>query len=118
VDGACLGGGVSFGHKWRNACGVVEALHGHGEETRGAADAAMGVVTRTSHHHQAPRPMAIESTSISAVGLFLPFLLVFGAAIAFGGRQPAQLALSALLIVFPVAILIVRARARRARPAS
>jgi hypothetical protein len=110
---------VSFGHTCRNAREVVEVLRGHGQETGGVADAAMEAVTRTSHRHEvAPPPMAIVSTSISAVGLFVPFLLLFGAVFAVGGHQPKQLALYALLIVFPVAILVARARARRANPAS
>lgn len=60
-----------------------------------------------------PAEPAVGSTSIGVVGMFLPFLIVFGAAIAFGGHRPEQLALSSLLIVFPLAILVVRAKARR-----
>jgi hypothetical protein len=67
-----------------------------------------------------PVEPAVGSTSVGVVGLFLPFLIVFAAALAFGGRRPEQLALSALLIAFPIAILVVRSKARRAsaRPTS
>lgn len=73
----------------------------------------MPSVTRTTSHRAPVPPPAIESTTVGALGLFLPFLIVFAAAIAFGGHQPGQLVLSGLLVAFPVAILVMRARARR-----
>ncbi len=49
---------------------------------------------------------------IGWIGLLLPFILVLIAAFAFGAHSATQLAISGLLLVFAVAIQLLRWRAR------
>jgi drug/metabolite transporter (DMT)-like permease len=53
-----------------------------------------------------------QPVSVSTIGLFIPFLIVF-IAVLFTGHHPAQIAGAAILLIVPAVILLLRHRATR-----